>query len=138
MTPDEASRGGAEDLLDEDLPMLAANWLAAGWDSEPLRHLAGMSAKDAQAGGRSQLPEVMASLAYDLQRSGASRWEELPWRGYWGFIAWARNQMDQRLSPYAAAQRVLEIVGDVNELSAPAGRDPDAPAEGVGRVAGSA
>jgi hypothetical protein len=27
--------------------------------------------------------------------------------------------MDQRLSPYAAAQRVLEVVGDVNELWAP-------------------
>jgi hypothetical protein len=64
--------------------MLAASWLAAGWDSEPLRHLAGMSAKDAQAGGRSRLPEVMASLGYDLQRPGVSRWEELPWRGFWG------------------------------------------------------
>jgi hypothetical protein len=61
----------------------------------------------------------MASLAYDLQRSDASRWEELPWRGYWGLIAWARNQMDQRLRPYAAAQRVLELVGNVNELWAP-------------------
>jgi hypothetical protein len=82
MTPDEASRGGAEDLLDEDLPMLAANWLAAGWESEPLRHLAEMSAKDAQAGGRSRLPGGDGLAGNDLQRSAASPWEELPWRGY--------------------------------------------------------
>lgn len=30
-----------------------------------------------------------------------------------------RDQMDQRPSPYVAKQRVLELVGDVNELGAP-------------------
>jgi hypothetical protein len=65
------------------------------------------------------LAAVLASLGFELRPIATSPWEELPWRGYWGLIAWARDEMDRRLSPYAAAQRVLEVVGDVPELWAP-------------------
>lgn len=99
--------------------MLAAHWLVDGWDSGLLRDLAVMSRKNARAGARSRLPAVLASLGFELRPIATSPWEELPWRGYWGLIAWARDEMDRRLSPYAAAQRVLEVVGDVPELWEP-------------------
>lgn len=105
--------------MDEDLPMLAAQWLIDGWDSDLLRDLAAMSRKEARAGARRRLAAVLASLGFELRPSATSPWEELPWRGSWGLIAWARDEMDRRLSPYAAAQRVLEVVGDVPELWEP-------------------
>jgi hypothetical protein len=47
--------------------------------------------------------------------------EEIPWLGYWYQIAWARDEMDRLLAPYAAAQRVVEVAGDVPDLWVPAG-----------------
>jgi hypothetical protein len=46
------------------------------------------------------------------------------WHGHWSFIDWARNQADRTHTPYAAAQRVLEVIGDVPELWEP-GRGPE-------------
>ncbi len=119
LTPELASRGGADDVMDEVLPMLAAQWLIDGWDSAQLRDLAAMSRKEAREGARRQLAAVLASLGFDLRPVATFPWEELPWRGYWALIVWARDEMDRRLSPYAAAQRVLEVVGDVPELWEP-------------------
>jgi hypothetical protein len=119
LTPELASRGGANDVLDADLPMLAAQWLIDGWDSDLLRDLAAMSREEARGGARRRLAAVLASLGFELRPIATSPWEELPWRGYWGLIAWARDEIDRRLSPYAAAQRVLEVVGDVPELWEP-------------------
>jgi hypothetical protein len=42
-----------------------------------------------------------------------SPYDQLPWRGCWDRICWAVDQMDRTHSPYASAQRVLEILGDV-------------------------
>jgi len=119
ITPEQASRGAAEDCRDEDLARLAAEWLADGWDSEPLRELAAMSSKEAREGARGRLEGVLVSLGFERLRITTSPWEELPWRGYWSVIAWARDEMDGRLSPYAAAQRVLEVLGDVPDLWEP-------------------
>lgn len=114
-----ASQGGAEDVMDEDLPMLAAAWLAEGWDSDELRDLAAMSRQEAREAAMRCFPAVLSSLGFEMEPGARSPWEELPWRGHWGLIRWARNEMDGRLSPYAAAQRVLEVVGDVPELWEP-------------------
>jgi len=42
ISPEEASKSGAGYVRDEDLPMLAAVWLAQGYDSDELRELAGL------------------------------------------------------------------------------------------------
>jgi hypothetical protein len=75
-----------------------------------------MSRKEARELARSRLVGVLASLGFELRPSAESPWDEQPWWGYWGLIAWARDQMDRRLSPCAAAQRVLEVIGDVPDL----------------------
>ena len=137
LTPELASRGGADDVMDEVLPMLAAQWLIDGWDSAQLRDLAAMSRKEAREGARRQLAAVLASLGFDLRPVATFPWEELPWRGYWALIVWARDEMDRRLSPYAAAQRVLEVVGDVpGALGTRARRGAHVDAAGVGCPAG--
>lgn len=47
--------------------------------------------------------------------------EEVPWLGYWYLIAWAQEQVDRLLSPYAAAQEVIDVASDVPDLWIPAG-----------------
>src|SRR5262245_39316003 len=114
ISPEEASRGGAWYIRDDELPMLAAVWLARGYDSEELRELAGLTRQEAREAGRRRLPGVLASLGCPLR-------EEIPWLGYWSHITWARHEMDRLLTPYAAAQRVIEVAGDVPDLWVPAG-----------------
>lgn len=118
MTPDQAARGAAF-VPDKDLPMLAARWLADGLDSEPLRALAALTRRD-RVEARRLLPEVLSSLGIRVPRSDTP-WDQLPWRGNWSGIEWAQRELDHRLSPYAAAQRVLEVAGDVPGLWEPAG-----------------
>jgi len=115
ISPPEASRNGAGHVRNEDLPMLAAVWLAQGYDSDELRELAGMTRQEGQQGGRQLLPGVLASLGWPMRDCRNPR-EEIPWRGYWDAIAWAQEQMDRLLSPYAAAQKVIEVAGDVPDL----------------------
>jgi hypothetical protein len=119
-SPEEASRSGAWQVRDEQLPMLAAVWLTQGYDSEELRELAGLTRREARQAGRRLLAGVLASLGWPMRdwRDGP---EELPWLGYWYQIAWARDEMDRLLAPYAAAQRVIEVAGDVPDLWVPAG-----------------
>jgi hypothetical protein len=62
-----------------------------------------------------------AAAILEHDRQGAR--EELPWLGYWPRIAWARDEMDRLLAPYAAAQVVIEVAGDVPDLGVPAGRE---------------
>jgi hypothetical protein len=94
--------------------MLAAHWLVAGYDSPGLRELAALSRyKGLEA--RRALPAVLAELGFPIGDSNFP-YEELPWRGYWDGIWWAVERMDDTHTPYASAQCVLEILGDVEEL----------------------
>lgn len=119
ISPEEASRSGAL-MRDEDLAMLAAVWLAQGFDSPELRELAGLTRDESRTSGARLLPGVLASLGWPMRDLSGSP-EELPWRGYWHEIAWAKEQMDRLVTPYAAAQRVIEVAGDVPDLWIPAG-----------------
>ena len=68
-----------------------------------------------QVEARRLLPAVMRSLNVPLvERDGF--WEDGPWRGYWGHIVWARREIGYKLSALAAAQHVLEVVGEVPAL----------------------
>jgi hypothetical protein len=119
ISPEEASRSGGH-VRDEDLPMVAAVWLAQGYDSDELRELAGMTRQEARQGGRRLLADVLSSLGWPM-RDWQNSTEEIPWLGYWYRIEWAQAQTDRLLSPYAAAQAVIEVAGDVPDLWIPAG-----------------
>jgi hypothetical protein len=75
--------------------MLAAIWLAQGYDSEELRGLAGLTLQEAREGGRRLLAGVLSSLGW-------------PMRDWWN-------------APYAAAQEVIDVASDVPDLWIPAG-----------------
>jgi hypothetical protein len=120
ISPEQASWGSAGYLADELLPALAANWLVDGYDSDELRELAGLSAQESRLSGRRLFGSVLASLGYPVPDRD-SPFEELPWRGYWDQIEFAQREMDRRLTPYVAAQRVIEVAGDVPDLWVAAG-----------------
>lgn len=102
--------------------MLAAVWLSQGYDSDELRELAGLTRQEAREASRQLLSGVLASLGWPL-RDRRNAPEELPWLGYWYQIAWARDEIDRLLAPYAAAQRVIVIAGDVPDLWVPSGAE---------------
>lgn len=77
-SPEEASRSGAPSVRDENLPMLAAIWLAQGYDSEELRGLAGLTRQEAREGGRRLLAGVLSSLGWPM-RDWWNAPEEVPW-----------------------------------------------------------
>lgn len=120
VTPEEASRNGVGQVRDEDLPMLAAIWLARGYDSGELRELAGLTREEARQGGRRLVAGVLASLGWPV-RDWRNAPEEIPWLGCWYQVEYAQDQMDRLLTPYAAAQRVVEVASDVPDLWVPAG-----------------
>jgi hypothetical protein len=120
ISPQEASKSGAGHVRDEDLPMLAANWLAQGFDSDELRELAGLTRHEARESGRQLVSGVLSSLGWPM-RDWRNALEEIPWLGHWDQIAWAQEQVDRTLTPYAAAQKVIEVAGDVPDLWGPAG-----------------
>ena len=117
ITPEQASRGSA--VPDADLPMLAALWLVRGYDSPLLRELAGLT-RHQRTEARGMFPAVLAELGFPVV-SIDSPYDELPWRGYWDQIRWAVDQVDTTHSPYASAQRVLEVLQDVPDLWEPGG-----------------
>lgn len=108
VTPADAARGATQHLPDSDLPLLAARWLAEGWDSEALIELAGMSRAEAQLDARRLLPVVLTSLGFDAssdyRSSGLVRYTDL--------IGWAVRAMNGPFIPYSAAQKVLEVADD--------------------------
>jgi hypothetical protein len=67
-------------------------------------------------------PTISAAAA-ELERDRHGAREGLPWLGYWSRIAWACDGMDRLLAPYAAAQVVIEVAGDVPDLRVPAGSE---------------
>jgi hypothetical protein len=115
ITPEQASQGQL--LPDRELVMLGAHWLAAGYESPALLELASLGAAD--------LREARGLFETALTELGHPRAGSVDgWHGHWSFIDWARNQADRTHTPYAAAQRVLEVIGDVPELWEP-GRGPE-------------
>jgi hypothetical protein len=120
ISPEEASRGGAGYVRDEDLANLAAVWLGQGYDSDESRGLAALTRQEAREGGRRLLAGVLASLGWPMG-DWRNAPEEIPWLGYWHVIAWAQEEMDRKPAPYAAAQQVIEVAGDVPDLWVPAG-----------------
>jgi len=52
ISPEEASRSGAGQRRDDELPLLAAVWLAQGNDGEELREMAGLTRQEACQAGR--------------------------------------------------------------------------------------
>ncbi|MFG1818703.1 hypothetical protein ACGFIF_33415 [Kribbella sp. NPDC049174] len=113
--PEQASHGQV--VPDAELPMLAAHWLAAGYDSPLLRELAGLTRRQATEAGQ-MLDAVLAELGHPTVIVD-DPFEQLPWRGYWHHIWWAIDQMDKTHIPYASAQRVLEVLGEVPDLWRP-------------------
>ncbi|KRC66547.1 hypothetical protein ASE12_18285 [Aeromicrobium sp. Root236] len=115
VTPEQAAQGRI--VEDRDLPMLAAQWLTEGWDSPAVRELAGLT--------RHQVNDAVGLLQRAVNELGFAQpashfpWDDAPWHGHWQGIWWAVDQMDKKLSPYAAAQEVLETVGDVPDLWKP-------------------
>jgi hypothetical protein len=119
VTPEQAARGRV--VPDRDLPMLAAEWLTKGWDGPKLRELAGLTTRDVNEASE-LLPQVLAELGHPVSTVD-NPWDDLPWRGYWDHIWWLVNEMDRSHSPYASAQRVLEVASDVPDLWEPARGD---------------
>jgi hypothetical protein len=115
ITPEQASHG--RPIRDADLPMLAAHWLTQGYDSPLLRELAGLSHNQATE-AREMFGAVLAELGHPIAQSDWP-YEQLPWRGCWEEIWWAIDRMDKTHAPYASAQRVLEVLGDVPDLWGP-------------------
>ncbi|CAN5268642.1 hypothetical protein BH09ACT11_BH09ACT11_13010 [soil metagenome] len=115
ITPEQMSHGRV--VRDDDLPGLAAQWLVEGYDSPLLRELAGLTRREAMQ-ARQLLPQVVAELGHPITANDFP-YEGLPWRGYWEGIWWAVDQMDKTHSPYASAQHVLEILGDLPDLWEP-------------------
>ena len=118
ISPEQASKTGGP-VRDEDLPMLAAVWLVQGYDSAELRELAAMTRKQARQDGRRLLADVLSSLGWPM-RDWRNAADEVPWLGYWYRIEWAQVQMDRLISPYAAAQEVIDVASDVPDLWVPA------------------
>lgn len=108
-------------VRDRDLPMLAAQWLVEGYDSQRLRELASLNPQEALE-GRVSLADVLTELGFPIKTSGLP-YEELPWRGQWEDIWWAVDRMDRTHTPYASAQYVLDIISDYEGLWEPGGGD---------------
>lgn len=108
ITPVDAALGATEELPDAELPLLAAVWLAQGWQSDPLIELAGMSRDEARLDARRLLQPVLDSLkvgpGLPRSASGSARFAER--------VGWAVRAMTGPFIPYSAAQKVLELADD--------------------------
>ncbi|TWD73446.1 hypothetical protein FB561_7337 [Kribbella amoyensis] len=74
ITPRELSQG--HQVADADLPLLAAHWLADGYDSPTLRELAGLTHRDGQE-ARTLRDTVLAELGHPIKLI-TSPYEGLP------------------------------------------------------------
>lgn len=116
-TPEQVARGRV--VPDRELPMVAAQWLVDGYDSPLLRELASLTSRQALE-GQVRLDDVLAELGHPA-RFLESPYEQVAWRGQWEDIWWAVDRIDRTYRPYAAAQYVLEIIGDHEDLWGPGG-----------------
>ena len=62
--PEEAAAGVLDDVPLDIWPRQAARWLAAGFDSEPLRELAGLRSGETHA-ALDLMPEALRSIGFD-------------------------------------------------------------------------
>ena len=69
--PDQAAVGALDHLPSDQWPMLAAKWLAAGFDSPLLRQLAQLQSGESRLGTEWIGVTALAELADSLNRSGA-------------------------------------------------------------------
>ena len=116
-SPEDAAWGAFDELPDDRVPMVAAQWLVDGHDSDLLREVAAMSSREGHD-ARRLLRDVLESIGHPLEQGGAV--EAVPWLGYWSRIGWAVHEMDRKFSPYAVAQIVLDAIEDVPDLWDPA------------------
>ena len=114
-SPEEAARGRT--VPDRYLPMLAAEWLANGWDSPALRELAGLTVKDVNEVGE-LFEDAMDELGFRQRRSFRDPYDPA-WLGHWDQIANYVSDMDVLASPYATAQRVIELASETPGLWEP-------------------
>jgi len=70
MGPGRAAAGGLEDVPLSHWPRLAARWLAAGFDSEPLRRLAGLRSGEYLAIA-DLMPQALRSIGFDPSAGAA-------------------------------------------------------------------
>ena len=70
MGPERAAAGGLEDVSLSHWPRLAARWLAAGFDSEPLRRLAGLRSGEYLAIA-DLMPQALRSIGFDPSAGAA-------------------------------------------------------------------
>jgi len=61
--PEQAAAGALDYLPADQWPMLAARWLAAGFDSEPLRQFARLQSGESRAGHRTDRRDPLRLLA---------------------------------------------------------------------------
>lgn len=115
VSPLQASVGDCDAVPDADLPMLAAQWLVEGWDSEELVELAGLTRAESVPHARHLLSQVLLSLGLSDPLAVDPELHR-PWRGRWNDIAWVQEHLGTLLAPYAAAQRILEITETSSEL----------------------
>jgi hypothetical protein len=78
ISPEQASKSGGQ-VRDEDLPMLAAVWLAQGYDSDELQELAGMTRHEAREGRRRLLAGVLSSLGWPMRTGTTLRRRSRGW-----------------------------------------------------------
>ena len=103
LTPEEVARGAL--VPDTELPLLAAGWLADGYDSPLLRELAGLTRAESMR-AKHLLAEVLGELGHP----------PVTVDGPWSEICWIVDEMDVKFTPYATAQRVLDIAQDTDGL----------------------
>ena len=95
--------------------MLAAAWLARGFDSPELVALAAMTSAEGRTEARRLLPQVIKSLGLRYVTEDTPGHPDPATRLSW-IVAWAVGAMQDRFTPYAAAQKVLEAVEDEPSL----------------------
>jgi hypothetical protein len=118
-TVEEAAWTGLQDEPDYALPTIGAHWLASGLDSPELLALACLGSTDGIE-ARHLLPDVIRSLGYEpLIDRETARDDDLAWRGQWARIAWAVREIDGKLTVFAAAQYLLQVLDDEPDLWQP-------------------
>src|SRR6266536_607537 len=79
-SPRDAVQSGLRDVPDQEIPLVAAQWLAEGFDSAELWELAALSSAD-RVEARHALAPALASIGFPVVEQDFP-WEDLPWRGY--------------------------------------------------------
>lgn len=120
-TPRRAAQSGLRHRPDSELPLIAAEWLVSGLDGPELVELACLGRSE-RIEARRLLPAVLSSLGFPMREQDDPR-SDKPWRGHWGQVEWAVREIDSKLTPFAGAQHVLQVLGDEPDLWEAGGGD---------------